>query len=311
MGVFYNSMGQPEGDCAMARFKRSGIPAYVPWLFILPSLTFYVIFKAIPIFSTFVISLYQWEGISFATMDFIGIQNYVGLFRDEIFSKALWNNMLFIGMGASIVTVFSLFIAVLLERSLPLSNFFRGTFFIPAVMSMVVIGIVFTLFLNPQLGMVNPFLKLIGLGSLTRDWLGDPQLALPTVILSHVWQMFGFYMFIFIAGLKSIPDELYEAAHIDGASAWQDFWYVTLPILKPVTVVVVILATINTLKTFDLVYVMTFGGPNYASQVLTLWMYLQGFMYNHMGYGSAVAVALLLITFAFSAVQLKVTGSLK
>jgi len=294
----------------MAQLKKGKIPAYIPWLFILPSLIFYVIFKAIPICATFMISLFQWEGISFATMEYIGIQNYIALLQDEIFLKALWNNMFFIIMGVSTVTAFSFFIAVLLEKGLPLSDFFRGIYFIPATMSMVVIGIVFTLFLNPQLGVVNPVLKMIGLGGLARDWLGDPQLALPTVILSHVWQMFGFYMFIFIAGLKNIPDELYEAAHIDGASTWQDFWHITLPVLKPVMIVVVILATINTLKTFDLVYVMTFGGPNNASQVLTLWMYLRGFMYNQMGYGSAVAVTLLFITFAFSAVQLKVTGSL-
>ncbi len=287
------------------------IPVYVPWLFLLPSLFFYLVFKAIPILGTFIISFFRWEGISFATMDFIGIRNYITLLSDEIFLLALWHNIVFIVVGVSVVTVVALFIAVLLEKGLRLSNFFRGTYFIPAVMSMVVIGVTFTLFLSPELGVVNPLLEKIGLGKFTRAWLGDRQFAFPIVILTHVWQMFGFYMFIFIAGLKNIPDEIYEAAHIDGSGVWGDFLHITLPLLKPVTAVVVVLAMINTLKVFDLIYVMTFGGPGNASQVLTLRMYLAGFMHNYMGYGSAIAVVFLLLTLAISAVQLKATGSLK
>jgi ABC-type sugar transport system permease subunit len=202
--------------------------------------------------------------------------------------------------------VLGLTLAVLLEQGLRGSNFFRGVFFIPTVMSFVVVGIVFMLLLSPELGLVNPLLRGVHLGGLQRAWLGERATALPTVIGVDVWKNFGLSMFLFVAGLKSIPREYYEAASIDGANAWQRFWSITLPALRPVTAVVVTLASINTLKLFDLVYVMTAGGPNHSSEVLTTWMYQQGFKFNNMGYGSAIAVVLLIVTFILTAIQFTV-----
>lgn len=293
------------------RTKAKTREKYLPYLFILPALVFYVIFMVIPIAGTFLISFSQWDGFSFAQVDFIGIQNYVSLLKDKIFLAAIWHNLVFMVLGVSLSCLLALFLAVFLERGLRFSNFFRGSYFIPSIMSMVVIGVIFILFLSPELGLVNPFLEKVGLGQFQRAWLGEPGLSLFTVILTHVWRTFGFCMFLFVAGLKTIPSELYEAADIDGAERRQSFWYITLPLLKPVATVVIILAVINTLKLFDLIYVMTFGGPNHSSEVLTTWMYLQGFMYNNMGYGSAIAVALLLITFALTAAQLKAMRGLK
>jgi len=286
--------------------KRNQLSKYVPWFFLLPLLTFYIIFKAIPICITFVLSFYKWDGVSFATMDFIGIQNYIKLLGDKVFWTALYHNIVFILIGVPLSTVFALFIAILLEKRIPLANFFRGTYFIPSILSMTVIGLIFTLLLSPDFGIINPLLKVIGLGRFAKVWLGDSKVVLFTLIIIWVWMRFGFNMFIFIAGLKNIPQEIYESAHIDGTNTWQDFRYITLPLLRPTIVIVVLLGMIDVMRIFDLVFVMTKGGPNNASQVLAVRMYQEAFTYNHMGYGSTIAVVFLLLCLAMSLVNLKI-----
>jgi raffinose/stachyose/melibiose transport system permease protein len=278
----------------------------LPYAFIFPAFVFYSVFLAIPIVGTVIISLFEWTGISFNTIKWVGFDNYAALTRDDVFWQAIKHNVYFIAGGMTSIVVVGLFLAVLLEQNLPGSSFFRGIFFVPTVMSLVVVGLVFTLILSPELGLVNPLLRQLGLGHLAKAWLGDPQTALPTVIAVDVWRNFGLGMFLFIAGLKGIDSEIFEAAKIDGATPWQSFWRITMPLLWPVTALVIILTSINTLKLFDLIYVMTAGGPNHASQVLTTWMYSQGFTYNKMGYGSALAVVLLVLTFVFTLVQLRV-----
>jgi len=278
----------------------------IPYLFILPALFFYTVFLALPIVGTVLISLLNWSGISLNDIQWAGLNNYAALAQDQVFWQALRHNVIFILTGTSSIVIMGLFLAVLLEKELPGSNFFRGAFFIPTVMSMVVVGIVFMLILSPELGLINPMLRRVGLDSWTRAWLGDPRTALGTIVVADVWKNFGFSMFLFVAGLKNIDSELYEAASIDGSNAWQSFWRITMPVLWPVTTLVIILISINTLKLFDLIYVMTHGGPHHASEVLTTWMYFQGFMYNNMGYGSAIAVVLLTVTFVLTLVQFRV-----
>lgn len=288
------------------RLRRRLGPGLIPYIFILPALFFYTIFLALPIFGTVLVSMLDWSGISLNDIEWAGTANYVQLTQDKVFWQALKHNLIFIATGTSSIVILGLILAVLLERGLPGSNFFRGAFFIPTVMSMVVVGIVFMLILSPELGLINPFLHSVGLGNLAHAWLGDPRTALGTIIASDVWKNFGFAMFLFVAGLKNIDSELYEAAAIDGSNAWQSFWRITMPVLWPVTTLVIILISIGTLKLFDLVYVMTHGGPNHASEVLTTWMYFQGFMYNNMGYGSAIAVVLLAVTFGLTLIQFRV-----
>lgn len=276
-----------------------------PWLFILPALLFYVIFLVIPVLGTTLISFFDWDGISFQTIKFLGIGNYTKMMTDQVFFKALFNNLVLVVFAVIIEVIFSLGLAVLLERGLPLSKFFRGIYFIPTVMSFVVVGIVFTLFLSPSLGVFNQVLESIGLGNWTYAWLGDKRTALPIIVLIQVWKQFGLSMFLLIAGLETIPDELYEASCIDGSNAWKDLIYISLPGLKQVIAVVIMLSVIHCFKSFDLVYVMTSGGPNHATEILITWMYTQGFLYNNLGYGSAIAVVLLVITLLLSFLQLR------
>lgn len=280
--------------------------AVEPYLFVLPALAFYTLFLALPIVGVVLISLLDWSGLSMNDIAWAGIDNYRTLANDDVFWKAFLHNIVFIGAGASAMVVLGLVLAVLLEQGLRGSNFFRGVFFVPTVTSMVVVGIVFVLILSPELGLVNPLLTDLNLSGWRRAWLGDPDTALLSVIGADVWKNFGFSMFLFVAGLKNIPSEFYEAASLDGANAWRRFWDITLPALRPVTAMIIALVSINTLKLFDLVYVMTAGGPNHTSEVLTTWMYAQGFMFNKMGYGSALAVVLLMITFVITIIQFKV-----
>lgn len=291
---------------AKSRHPKRRQNTWLPYLFIAPAFVFYVLFLALPIVGTVVISLFTWTGISFNTLRFAGLSNYAALLQDPIFWQALLHNAYFIAGGMGSVVIVGLLLAVLLEQDLPGSSFFRGLFFVPTIMSLVVVGIVFSLILSPEFGLVNPLLRGLGLGRFAAAWLGNPSTALPTVIVVNTWQSFGLGMFLFVAGLKSIDAELYEAARIDGATPWQSFWRITMPLLWPVTTLVIILTSINILKLFDLVYVMTSGGPNYASEVLTTYMYSQGFEFNRMGYGSALAVVILLLTLLFTLLQAKV-----
>lgn len=277
-----------------------------PYMFILPALLFYVVFMFLPILATIVISFADWNGISLAQIEWVNVQNYLDLAEDPVFWQALTNNFILMVVGVPLNVAVSLFLAVLLEQGLRGSNFFRGVFFVPTIISMVVVGVVFTLILSPSLGLVNPLLEQIGLGDYARAWLGDPDTALYTVMLADLWKNFGLTMFLFVAGLKGIDQELYEAAIVDGASSWQSFWQITLPVLRPVLYMVIILTSIGSLKTFEMVYVMTFGGPNHASEVLQTWMYFNGFKFNKLGYGSAMANVILMITLALTIVQLRV-----
>jgi ABC-type sugar transport system permease subunit len=277
----------------------------IGFAFVAPAVVTFVMFMAIPMFLTFVISLFDWSGISLNSLHFTGFDNYTKMFHDPVFWKALRNNLIFLALGMTASVVLGLFVAVLLERNLPGSAFFRGIFFLPTVLSTVVIGIVFTFLLSPVFGILKPIFATVGI-HFNIGLLGDPHTALFTIIGVETWRSFGFAMFLFVAGLKSLDHSLNEVAQLDGASSWQIFWSITLPQLRPVTLLVATLVGIQTLKLFDLVYVMTGGGPSNASDVFTTYSYNQAFNYNNVGYGSAIAVMLLLLTFGFTLLRFKV-----
>jgi raffinose/stachyose/melibiose transport system permease protein len=271
--------------------------------FLAPALIFYSLFLFVPLVGTLALSVTQWSGFNFADIEFIGLQNFQGIAQDEIFWASLRHNVIFLGGSVAVKFSLALVLALALDQKIPLTNLFRGVYLMPTVFSLVVVGVVFRLALSPSLGLVNPFFEAIGLGALTGEWLGDPDRVMSVLILIDAWQGFGLYMFLFIARLVAISPELHEAAKIDGANSFQDIVHVTLPLLKPTAAMVLLLAAIDSLKLFAIVYVMTNGGPNHASEVLSTWAYFQAFTANKVGYGSAILVVLLLITFVLSYIQ--------
>jgi raffinose/stachyose/melibiose transport system permease protein len=291
--------------------RRQSLRDQVGLLFITPALVFFSVFLMVPVVGSFIISLTSWEGFSYDLIRFVGFENYINFAHDKTLHTALINNLMFILFAVSGEVVLALFLAVLLEKQLPGSRFFRGVYFMPNVVSTVVIGILFGFIFSSGVGLINPFLNAVGLGRLARPWLGDRRSAMGVLIVIYVWQNFGMFTILFVAGLKAIDDELYQSAQMDGANAWQRFCYISLPSLHRVTTVVILLAVINSLKLFELVYMLTFGGPAHGTEVLTTWIYYVGFTINKMGYGSAVSVLLLLIAALVTAVQLKVSAVLQ
>jgi len=280
----------------------------IPYLFILPALIFYLLFSFIPLLGTAALSLTDWNGYNFNTINFYGLGNYIKLLKDPIFWQSFQNNVYFLFGSVFLQITLALIVALILDQNPPFAKFIRGIYFMPSVMSMVVLGLVFSLVLSPSFGIVNPILNWLGFENMNHDWLGSSQTAMPTLILIQMWFGFGFSMFIFIAKLQSIPMSLYEAAKVDGATKWNEILYITLPSLSETMAVVIMLAMINSMKIFALPYVMTGGGPNHATEVLSTWSYFKAFNLSETGYGSAVATTVLIITFILTYFQFKLSS---
>jgi raffinose/stachyose/melibiose transport system permease protein len=274
--------------------RRPGLPGR--WLtiglFLLPALILYAVFVMLPVAQAIQYSLYKWNGLAPLT-EFVGLQNYVTAFGNKAFTTSIGNNALIVILSLAVQIPFSLALAVLLNRRFPGRALFRLLFFLPYVLSEAVTGIVFTLMLQPH-SVVDSTLGNVGLGALVQDWLGDSTLVMITLFVIISWKYFGFHMIIMLAGLQGIPKELEEAALIDGADRRQSFRYVTLPLLGPTIRVSVFLSIIGALQLFDMVWVMTAGGPINASSTMAIAMFKAGFRSNQFGYGSALAVILFL-----------------
>lgn len=271
--------------------------------FLAPALLFYVVFLLVPLLGTLALSVTEWNGFNLADIRFVGGDNFRTMGDDPVFWQSLRHNLGFLGGSVVLKTTVALLVALALDQRLPFSHLLRGVYLMPTVISLVVVGVVFTLLFSPSLGLVNPFLESIGLGRFAGAWLGDPKLALPILVVIDTWHGFGLYMFLFISRLIAIPQDLHDAAFVDGANGWQDILHITLPLMKSMVAMVVLLAAIEALKMFSLVYVMTKGGPNHATEVLSTWAYFQAFTANKIGYGSAILVVLLAITFVLAYIQ--------
>jgi raffinose/stachyose/melibiose transport system permease protein len=261
-------------------------------LFLLPALALYLVFVLLPIVQAAHYSLYKWNGLTPLT-DFIGLKNYQVALSNDAFTTAVGNNLLIIVLSLGIQIPFSLAVALMLNRRFPGRTVFRLLFFLPYVLSEAITGIVFSLMLQPG-SVLDGALGGVGLGGLVQDWLGDSTIVMFTLFVIISWKYFGFHMIILLAGLQGIPRELEEAAMIDGASRRQAFRYVTFPLLGPTLRVSVFLSMIGALQLFDMVWVMTAGGPLNASGTMAIAMFKAGFKNTQMGYGSALAVILFL-----------------
>ena len=261
-------------------------------LFLAPALVVYLVFVIIPIIQAAHFSLYKWNGLG-PLEDFIGLANYQVALASEVFWQAVGNNVLVIVLSLLLQIPFSLGLAILLNRRFPGRAIFRLLFFVPYVLSEAITGIVFSLLLQPD-ALVDSGLKGIGLEGLIQDWLGNTDIVMLTLFVIISWKYFGFHMILLLAGLQGIPREIEEAALIDGAGRRQAFRYVTLPLIGPTLRVSVFLSVIGALQLFDLVWVMTGGGPLTATTTMAVNMFKSGFEEQQMGYGSALAVLLFL-----------------
>jgi raffinose/stachyose/melibiose transport system permease protein len=281
---------------SQGRESRSGPRLPGKWLtislFLAPALVVYLVFVIIPIIQAAHFSLYKWNGLG-PLEDFIGLANYQVALASDVFWQAVGNNVLVIVLSLLLQIPFSLGLAILLNRRFPGRAIFRLLFFVPYVLSEAITGIVFSLLLQPD-ALVDSGLRGIGLEGLIQDWLGNTDIVMLTLFVIISWKYFGFHMILLLAGLQGIPREIEEAALIDGAGRWQAFRYVTLPLIGPTLRVSVFLSVIGALQLFDLVWVMTGGGPLTATTTMAVNMFKSGFEEQQMGYGSALAVLLFL-----------------
>jgi raffinose/stachyose/melibiose transport system permease protein len=266
-------------------------------LYVIPGLLIYAIFVFFPILAAVGISLTEWNGLVVPT--FVGLQNYIKLFSDHEFYIALRNNAEFIVFYC----VFPLAIGVTLAAIISVVGnrermALRTMFFLPYIMPTAVLGIIFQWLYNPAFGPFNQILKAVGLGKIALPWLGDFNFVLPAVGAVAVWYFFGFCMVVFLSGMQRIDPSLFDAARADGAKGFQTFWHVTLPQLMPEIRVVLLLTVIASIKSFDLIFTMTRGGPGNATLVPNIYMYELGFQLNRFGYAAAVAIIGAILVFA-------------
>ncbi|MFY0758778.1 sugar ABC transporter permease [Metabacillus dongyingensis] len=255
---------------------------------LVPALLIYITFSIIPILISIYYSFMDWNG--FGAMKFIGIQNFVDIAKDPIFWKSFKNNIFVVLASVFGQIPIALGLALLLNRKLKCAKIFRTIGFLPVVISTVVISLTWNMLLNAEFGFINQFLKAIGLGSLAQNWLGDPKLSMISVCITIIWQFVGLYFIIFLAALQNVPDEILEAAEIDGASGWKRTVFITLPMIWDTIILAVLLCISGSLRTFDLIYVMTNGGPAHSTEVMAIYMYEKTFSSMKYGYGSAVSL---------------------
>lgn len=276
------------------------------YTYLFPAVILVLVFIYYPAVLNIFYSLYRWSAFSEKKI-YVGMHYYNRLFKDPVFYVALKNNALYAVISLVFQVGFGLIIAAILEEKFMrrYQAFFRTVYFSPAVISLTVVGLLWQLIYNSNIGIVNAFLKLIGFGNYAQDWLGSSKTAIFAVIAVSQWQYTGYIMILFLVAIQKIPYELYEAAMIDGANRLQMFFNVTVPQVKEMILVCTTITIIGAFKVFDEVYVMTAGGPGRSSEVLATYLYRSAFRNDEMGYAAAIAFVIFVITFVLSFLQIK------
>jgi raffinose/stachyose/melibiose transport system permease protein len=288
-----------------AKWLRWNEYSLINIVFLLPTLVILAVFVVYPIINSFELSLYKWNGID-PVREFVGLDNWSRLATDNVFWRAFGNNLIVVVCSIIIQLPLGMLLAVILERGGRFigTRIFKTVFFFPMLMSSVAIGILFKYIYDPNFGILTEFLQTVGAGDLAQNWLGDPGVALFSVIAVICWQFTPFYMILFLAALNGVSEDLRDAALIDGANHRQYYFRIAIPLVSGTVRTGVLLSIIGSLKYFDLIWVMTEGGPSNASQLMATYMYKQAFPSFQMGYGSTVASALFLIVMAIAMVAL-------
>lgn len=266
---------------------------------LLPAAAIYAALVLYPIIQAGYVSLYRWKGLG-PLQDYVALQNFERILRDDIFVAALGHNLLILVLSLVVQLPLALGIALLVGRSMPGRAFFRTVFFLPFVLSEVITGVVWSFLYRPETGLLNQILDVILPGFTPRGWLGNPDTVLYAIFAVITWKFFGFHMILYLAGLQAIPTDLEEAAMLDGASRLRSLWDVTIPLLGPTIRLSVFLSAIGSLQFFDLIWVMTLGGPVNASSTMATYMYSFGFQRFALGYGAAVSLVIFAICFLFA-----------
>ena len=270
-------------------------------------LIIYAIFCLFPTVMTMGYSLVGWNGLS-DKVQFVGLKNFIDLFTtNSTFKISVINTLIYTAFVMIVQNALALFIAVQIYRESRINNVYRTLFYLPVILSAVTIGFTWSFIYDPNIGVLNTVLRALELSKLTHVWLSEKYVSILAIAFVHVWWGCGNAMVLYIAGLQGVPDDLLEAAAIDGCTPWQRFWKVTFPTLLPTVALVVVMSMIGSFKTFELVWTMTQGGSDKSSMVLALQAYKEAFAYSDVGTGSAVAVILLIIVSGFSTLQVKLT----
>ncbi|MHB8278210.1 MAG: carbohydrate ABC transporter permease [Candidatus Humimicrobiaceae bacterium] len=274
---------------------------FISYLFILPAFLLVVILLLIPMLQNIYYSFFNWDGIKEPI--YIGLKNYVSIFTDVNFLISLRNTIVWVGFTLIFPVMGGLLVAVF-TKGIVFENFFKSIFFIPITISFVATGIIWTYMFSREMGVINSLLNLIRL-NIKISWLTKVPLNTFALLIGWTWQQLGINMVLFLMGLATIPSEQTEAAMIDGANKWQMFIHITFPMLRPITTVVITMAMVNSFKAFDIIYVMTRGGPYRSSETLAVTMFRETFTIFNMGYGAAIAVILSIIVIAVSSIYIK------
>ena len=275
----------------------------IPYIFIAPNVVVFAVFMFLPILLAFYISLNEWTLIGFPT--FVGLGNYLDMLEDSEFLRAFYNTGIYTVGTVPTSIALGLAVAVGLNLKLPGLTLLRSIFFVPVIISLVAVALIASWIFNDNYGIINAALNAVGIGSV--PWLTSSKWAMTSLIIATLWIRLGFNMVVYLAALQSIPTELYDAARVDGASGWRRFRHITWPLLGPTTFLLVIINIIYSLHVFDLIYVMTGGGPGFSTTVLVQYIYQMAFTEGQMGYASAIGVVLYLLLLVFTVFQWRVT----
>lgn len=288
-------MAKEQANWARGITMRPGDRWYTGWVYLLPGFFIFAALVLYPLGLTFWYSFHDWAGIGRPV--WLGLGNYLKLFQDKLFWQGIFHNLQFVIFYSIIPIVLGLVLSSILhQRWFKGVTLFRTLLFLPQILPMVLIGIIWRWLYSPVNGPINQFLKAIGLKALARPWLGDFDWALPSLGIVATWYFYGFCMVVFLAGIQKIEPHLYDAAGLDGASALQQFWYITLPDLRREIGVVMMFTFITALKVFDVVFVTTRGGPGDSTLVTSLYLYEKAFKQKAVGYGASIAVILTIFT---------------
>ncbi|MFF5146503.1 carbohydrate ABC transporter permease [Streptomyces sp. NPDC013157] len=290
---------RPRPAAGRARSRRRLLHWLTAMGFQLPALVLFGVLVLLPILFALYASFFRWGGFGMPS-DYTGTDNFTRLFQDDVFLGDLWRCLVLVVLSLALQLPFALAMAVLLNQRIRGRAVYRMLFFAPYVLSEAITGVLFGMIFAPDDGLADHLLSDIGLGALGGKWFSDPSTVMATLFLVMTWKYFGFHMMLYLAGLQSIPAELTEAATVDGASPWQRFRHVTLPLLAPTLRISVFLSVIGSIQLFDLVWVITAGGPDHHSETMAVTMFQYGFKRYQVGYASAISVAMFAVSLVFA-----------